>query len=67
MKSPAQLAAGILAFMFGLGIKTAICSLADALLFHPLDLLGSSHSGRAYHVYACPPGNSNGPRKCVAA
>lgn len=38
LKSPLQLSAGILAFMLGMGINTAMFSLADALLFHPLDL-----------------------------
>ena len=38
LKSPLQLSAGILAFMLGIGINTAMFSLADALLFHPLEL-----------------------------
>ena len=38
LKSPMQLSAGILAFMLGIGVNTAMFSLADALLFHPLDL-----------------------------
>ena len=38
LKSPMQLSAGILAFMLGIGVNTAMFSLTDALLFRPLDL-----------------------------
>ena len=38
LKSPMQLSPVILAFLLGLGVNTAMFSLADALLFHPLDL-----------------------------
>ena len=38
LKRPMQLSAGILAFMLGIGVNTATFPLADALLFHPLDL-----------------------------
>ena len=40
MKSPLQLAAGLLAFALGIGINTAMFSVGDALLYHPLELPG---------------------------
>jgi hypothetical protein len=37
-KHPQQLAAGILAFMLGIGLNTAMYSIADVILFRPLEL-----------------------------
>jgi putative ABC transport system permease protein len=38
LKNPLQLAAGILAFTLGIGVNTAMYSLAHALLFKPVEL-----------------------------
>jgi hypothetical protein len=38
LKHPQQLAAGLLAFMLGIGLNTAMYSIADAILFRPLEL-----------------------------
>ncbi|WP_035957851.1 ABC transporter permease [Bryobacter aggregatus] len=54
LKSPLQFAAGILAFTLGIGMNTAMFSLGDALLYHPIDLpdskslviLGVTNRGR---------------------
>ena len=37
-KHPQQLPAGILAFMLGIGLNTAMYSIADVILFRPLEL-----------------------------
>jgi len=38
LKNPLQLSAGLLAFMLGIGLNTAMFSIADALMFRPLEL-----------------------------